>query len=117
MRVVEAGTEEEEAAAETRGMVLPEGRLMERWWLTQGSGACLGRAPWPAPAWASCPRSQQESLGPQHPGRVSASSSLPCHRKSLTRNGASAGAGGLDGDQDRGLLGPRAKDYAAHILS
>lgn len=80
MRVVEAGTEEEEAAAETRGMMLPEGRLMERWWLTQGSGACLGRALWPAPAWASCPRSQQESLGPQHPGRVSASSSLPCHR-------------------------------------
>lgn len=79
MRVVEAETEEEEAAAETRGMMLPE-RLMERWWITQRSGVCLGWALWPAPAWASCPMSQQESLGPQHLGRVSVSSSLPCHR-------------------------------------
>ena len=45
------------------------------------------------------------------------SSRWPCHRQSLTRHGVSAGVSGLDGDQDRGLHGPRAKDDSAHVFA
>lgn len=57
----------------------------------------------PAPAWASCPMSQQVSPGPQHLKRLSASSILPCHWQSLTRDGTGTGVRGLNGDQDGGL--------------
>ena len=51
MRITEAGRE----AGAGRRVSGPDGTAMRRWRVIQERGGHLGRALWPAPAWASQP--------------------------------------------------------------